>query len=147
MEKNYGGPAWATWHAEGCRRAGLDNVRFGRRKANSGEIQKQAGVVTTPQNKVMMMEQLASVVRMRQLKFSKHIVSVCDTERNATDMVRETMAQLEGFRVRIVANVNDPSKPSRRDLSGKIGPAGKDDLVDCLALLLYWARLLSYDFI
>lgn len=147
VEKNYGGPAWATWHATACRRSGLNEVRFGRRKANSGEVQKQAGVVTTKENKNMMMEQLQSLVHLHQLKFSKRIVSVCTSEKNASDMVRETMFQLEGYRERIQKDLNDPSRPARRELSGKIGPAGRDDLVDCLALLLFWPRLLVFDFI
>ncbi len=146
IESNYGGPIWGMTHATEVKDAGLSNVVFARRQ-NRSEPHHRPGVVTTPGNKPEMMEALSRLLELRGLRFSKHMVSVCDPERNATDMVHELIDQLQGFCVRISKDANDPTKPAKRELSGKIGPAGRDDLVDCLAMCLYWPKFLSNDFL
>ena len=147
IEKNYGGPIWGQNHAAAVAQAGLTNVLFARRHESRSEPGHRAGVTTTPANKPEMMEMLYRLIEMRGLRFSKNIVSVCDAERNATEMVQELIAQLQGFQVRITKDPNDPMKPAKRELSGKIGPAGQDDLVDCLAMCIYWPKLLENDFL
>lgn len=147
VEKNYGGPIWGQMHAAQVARAGLMNVVFARRQQNRSEPGRQPGVVTLPSNKPEMMESLYRLLEMRGLRFSKTMVSVCDPERSATDMVNELIEQIQGFRVRISKDPNDPTKPAKRELSGKIGPAGRDDLVDCLAMCIYWPKFLANDFL
>lgn len=146
VEKNYGGPIWGMNHAAAVTLAGFSNVKFARRHQNRSEPGHQPGVVTTAGNKPEMMESLNRLLEMRGLRFSKNLVSVGDPERNATEMVQELINQIQGFRVRIVKNVNDSTKPSKRELSGKFGPAGRDDLVDCLAMCIYWSKFLANDF-
>ena len=147
VEKNYGGPIWGQMHAAEVVRTGLTNVVFARRQQNRSEPVRLPGVVTTPANKPEMMESLFRLLEMRGLRFSKNMVSVGDPERTATDMVNELIEQIQGFRVRIKKDITDPTRPAKRELSGKIGPAGRDDLVDCLAMCIYWPKFLANDFL
>ncbi len=146
VEKNYGGPIWPTMHAAEVAREGMSNIVFARRHQNNSDPHHQAGVQTTSVNKPAMMEKLKRLLEIRGLRFSKNIVSVCDPARNATQMVHELIAQLDGYRERITKDIHDPTKPAKRELSGKIGPAGRDDLVDCLAMDIYWPGFLANDF-
>ncbi|MHA1684505.1 MAG: hypothetical protein ACTSUE_26440 [Promethearchaeota archaeon] len=147
VEKNYGGPIWGMNHAAEVSRAGLTNVVFARRHQNRSEPGHQPGVVTTSGNKPEMMESLYRLLEMRGLRFSKNLVSVWDSKRNATEMVQEFIEQIQGFRVRISKDPKDPMKQAKRELSGKIGPAGRDDLVDCAAMCIYWPKFLANDFL
>lgn len=141
IENNYGGPIWGETHAAQVKRANLVNVTFARRE-KSNNIGRKPGVYTSSENKLEMFEMLRRLIEMKGLRFSKIIVSVGDIEKTADDMVHELIEQLRGFKVKITMDQNDPMKPSKRLLSGKIGPAGKDDLVDCLAMCLYWPKIL-----
>lgn len=139
VEINYGGHIWATNIAAAINTSKLAGVSIARRDKR-GMHNLTPGVFTLPQNKAEMMERLRTLIEYRALYFSDKFVSVCVPSKSAQDIVNEILCQLLGFREIYQNSSNDPLKPKTRILSGKKGPAGKDDLVDVLAMNLYWNK-------
>jgi hypothetical protein len=111
------------------------------RKNKRGEPDTRPGVWTLGDTKVDMMERLRKLIQFRGLRFHKSIVSVCVPTMGAQAMIDEALFQLLGYRDSYEKDPINPLKPVKRVLSGKIGPAGKDDVVDCIAMVLYWYKL------
>ena len=139
VEINYGGPIWATNIAASVRLNRLAGVEMARRNKR-GEADTRPGVYTLEHTKIDMMERLRKLIQFRGLRFHKSIVSVCVPTMSAQSMIEESLFQLLGYRDSYEKDPVNPLKPVKRVLSGKIGPAGKDDIVDCIAMILYWYK-------
>lgn len=140
VEINYGGPIWATNIAAAIRTNRLTGVQIIRRNKR-GDPDVRPGVFTLPQNKIDMMERLKRALEYRAVYFSSTFVSVAVPTKDAQTIVDEIIDQLFGYRDTYQNDSLDPMKPVKRILSGKNGPAGQDDLVDVLAMNLYWNKL------
>lgn len=140
VEINYGGPIWATNIAaaiETHRLVGVEIVRRNKR----GLPDVRPGVFTTKENKFDMMERLKRAIEYRAVYFSDKFVSVCVPTKGAQEIVEDILFQLLGYRDKYKKDPNKPLKPVERELTGKDGPAGADDLVDVLGMNLYWNKL------
>jgi hypothetical protein len=145
IEANYGGHVWATSHAARVKDERLSNVKFARRNER-GIPAPRPGVFTLKQNKGEMMAKLRKLIEFKGIRFNNYIVSVCipgkTSEESSQYVVNELLYQILGYRQRFKAVSDDPTKPLSWELSGKFGPAGKDDLVDVVALILFWFKLI-----
>lgn len=139
VEINYGGPIWATNIGAAISLSRLPNVELARRDRR-GERATRPGVFTLENTKIDMMERLRKLIQFKNLRFHRSVVSVCVPKTNAQEMIEEALHQLMGYRDSYDKDPVNPLRPVRRVLSGKIGPAGKDDVVDCIAMILYWYR-------
>jgi hypothetical protein len=142
VEVNYGGPIWATTIAAAISTHNLTNVEVARRDKR-GLPAITPGVFTNPQNKPDMMERLKRAFEYRAIYFADKFVSVCVPSKDAQTIVNEILCQCLGFRIIYKKDETGANRPTKVILSGKEGPEGKDDLVDVLAMNLYWNKLVA----
>jgi hypothetical protein len=140
VEINYGGPIWATNIAAAIKLNNLVGVEIARRNKR-GLPDPKPGVYTLPQNKPDMMERLKRALEYRAVHFSDKFVSVCVSTKDAQTIVNEILCQLLGYRIIYRKDETGAMRPTKVTLSGKEGPEGKDDLVDVLAMNLFWNKM------